>query len=65
MTARSVPSVEEVWKTNAEVERWLTVPDRKDLTDLLTCNIRNDYVIDHSNRIEVRMFTMSSRNELL
>ena len=65
MTARLVPSVKEVWKTNAEVERWPTVPDRKDLTDLLTCNIRNDYVIDHSNRIEVRMFTMSSRNELL
>ena len=62
MTARSVPSVEEVWKTNAEVERWLTVPDRKDLTDFLALNLRKDY---HSNLSEVRMFTMSTRNELL
>ena len=65
MTARSVPSVEEVWKTNAEVERWLTVPDRKDLTDFLALNLRKDFVIDHSNLSEVRMFTMSTRNELL
>lgn len=65
MTARSVPSVEEVWKTNAEVERWLTVPDRKDLSNLLTFKLDDDYVMDYVNLLEVRMFTMSSRNELL